>query len=72
MSSLAEIEAALPSLSTSELQQLEQALLHLYRKRNVPIIYDDSYGVWTEEDQVAADAETLVLLDQTEAGNDHP
>ncbi|MDB6040164.1 MAG: hypothetical protein JWM99_4005 [Verrucomicrobiales bacterium] len=72
MSSFAEIEAALPSLSTSELQRLEQTLLHLYRKRNVPIIYDDSYGLWTEDDQMAAVGEALVLLDQPAPRKDHP
>ncbi|MEI6390451.1 MAG: hypothetical protein WCT12_05025 [Verrucomicrobiota bacterium] len=45
MSTVAEIEAALPQLSTEQLLRVEQALHHQYRQRGGNLIYDDAYGV---------------------------
>jgi hypothetical protein len=64
MSKLEEIEATLNVLSTHDLLRLETAIRQLYRERKVPLIYDDSYGAWSEEDQLSAAAQTLVLMDQ--------
>ena len=63
MSTVADITNALPELTTQELQQIERALIGIYRQRNSGIIYDDAYGVWTEEDQVSAAAQVFALMD---------
>lgn len=66
MSSVSEIQAALPRLTTDELRVLDAALREQFRARKVGILYDDAYGVWTEEDQASAAAEALALMDQEE------
>ena len=67
MSTVAEIQAALPELGNDELRQVEQTVRQLYRARNAGIIFDDAYGVWTEADQASAAAEVFVLFDREEA-----
>jgi len=67
MSTVAEVTEVLPKLTTQELQQVEQSLHQLYRERKAGIIYDDSYGVWTEDDQVTVAAEVWAMLDAEEA-----
>ena len=57
MSTLAEIEAAVPTLTTAELQHLEQTLHQLYRARGDALVIDDKYGALTEADLIA-DADT--------------
>ena len=71
MHTIKEIEASLPSLSTDELHHLEQVIHELYRARNEPIIYDDSYGVWTEYDQTSAASEILELFERQEERTPH-
>jgi hypothetical protein len=66
MSTVAEITNVLPNLSTEELQQVERALISIYRQRKSGIIYDDAYGVWTEEDQVSVAAQVFKMLDEAE------
>ena len=66
MSTVAEISKALSSLTDEELRQVERALISIYRQRKSGIIYDDAYGVWTEEDQVSAAAEVCALMDKAE------
>lgn len=66
MSTVAEITNVLPNLSTEELQQVERALISIYRQRKTGILYDDAYGVWTEEGQMAVADQTFALLDQAE------
>lgn len=61
-----EITTALPSLSTDELCHIEQAIHNLYRTRRECIIYDDAYGIWTEQDQISGAAEIFKLLDKEE------
>lgn len=70
MSTVTEIQAALPKLSDQELRQIEASVRELYRSRNAGIIYDDAYGVWTEEDQISAAAEAFAVLDKAEAANE--
>jgi hypothetical protein len=67
MSTVAEISKALSGLNDEELRQVEKALISNYRQRKTGIIYDDAYGVWTEEEQVSAAAEVLAIIDKTEA-----
>ena len=67
MSTVAEITSALPALSTEELQQVERSLISIYRQRKSGIIYDDAYGVWTEEDQTAVADQVFAMLDEEEA-----
>ena len=66
MSTVADITNALPNLSTEELQQVERALISIYRQRKSGIIFDDDYGVWTEEDQMAVADQTFQMLDKAE------
>ncbi len=66
MSTVAEITNALPELSMEELQTIERALISIYRQRKSGMIYDDAYGVWTEEDQAAAAAGAFALMDAEE------
>lgn len=63
MSTVAEIADALPKLNNEELQQVERALIGIYRQRRTGIIFDDAYGVWTEEDQMSVADQTFALLD---------
>lgn len=66
MSTVAEIADALPKLNDQELHQVERALISIYRQRRSGIIYDDAYGVWTEEDQISASAQVFALMDAEE------
>jgi hypothetical protein len=72
MSSVAEIEAVLPNLSTQELQQIEHALHQQYRERHSGIVYDDSYGVVTEADMMAAADEAFLEYDKEERDGASP
>ena len=67
---VAEIKSALSSLNNEQLREVEQAVRQLYRTRNNGIIFDDAYGIWTEEDQASAAAEAFRLMDQEEARNE--
>jgi hypothetical protein len=69
MSTVAEIEAALPQLSTAELLKVEQALHAIYRQRQDGIIYDDAYGVLTEADLLNSAEEAFLSYDREEAEN---
>ena len=66
MRTVEEITTSLPNLSTDELQQIEQAIHDLYRIRCERIIYDDDYGIWTEQDQNSVAAAVFELLDKAE------
>ena len=66
MSTVAEIADALPKLNDVELRQVERALISIYRQRRGGIIFDDAYGVWTEEDQMAAADQMFQLMDTAE------
>jgi len=66
MSTVAEIAEALPKLNDDELRQVERALIGIYRQRKTGIIFDDAYGVWTEEDQASAAAQVFALMDSAE------
>ena len=63
MSTVAEIEEVLPKLSTEEVMHIEAALHRLQRERGTGIIFDDAYGVWTEEDQTSVAAEALRVME---------
>jgi len=71
MNTVAEIEASLPELSTPELRRIEKTIRGLYRKRNAPVLYDDLYGVWTEDDQTAAASMVFEVFEEEESGDDH-
>lgn len=66
VSTLIEIQEALPKLTPEELRTLDAAVQAQYRTRKIGILYDDSYGVWTEEDQASAAAEAFALMDEEE------
>lgn len=70
MSTVAEIQAALPKLENEELRQVEQAVRQLYRQRKAGIIFDDAYGIWTEDDQTSAAADAFQMFDREENAND--
>lgn len=61
-----EITTVLPSLSTDELQYIEQIIHNLHRVRRERIVYDDDYGIWTEQDQISVASEIFKLLDKEE------
>ncbi len=54
MSTLTEIEAALPGLNNRELKQLVADVDRLYRERKGALIYQDSYGDLSEADLIVA------------------
>lgn len=64
MSTVSEIRTALPQLTTEELCAVDAALREQFRARKVGILYDDAYGLWTEQDQASAAAEAFALMDQ--------
>jgi hypothetical protein len=66
MSTVGEIQAALPHLTVEELRSVDAALREQFRARKLGILYDDAYGLWTEEDQASVAAEAFALLDQEE------
>jgi hypothetical protein len=67
MSTVAEIEAVLPQLSTEELLRIEQALHQEYRQRGGNIIYDDSHGVVTDAYLIASAEDAFVAYDKEES-----
>lgn len=67
MSTVAEIEAVLPQLSTDQLLRVEQALHQQYRQRGGNLIYDDSYGVVTDAHLIASAEEAFLAYDKEEA-----
>ena len=66
MSTIQEITRALTNLSTDELQHIERIIRDLYRDRHETIIYDDGYGIWTEQDQISVAAEVFQQLEREE------
>ena len=53
MSTVKEIEAALPRMTTDDLLRIEQVLHQLYRQRGAEaLVYDDAHGVFTEADLI--------------------
>jgi hypothetical protein len=72
MSTVADITNALSGLSTQELQQIERALISIYRQRHTGIVYDDAYGVWTEENQASAAGQVFALMDADERKQNPP
>ena len=66
MSTVAEITHALAGLKDKELRAVERALIAIYRQRKTGIIYDDAYGVWTEEDQMMVANEAFIMMDAAE------
>ena len=72
MSTVSEIQAALPSLNPEELQAVDIALREQFRLRKIGIFYDDTYGLWTAEDPASAAAEAFAMMDREEEGHGQP
>ncbi len=72
VSTVSEIEAALSRLTAEELQAVDVALRRQFRERKLGILYDDTYGLWTEEDQASAAAEAFALMDREEESHGRP
>ncbi len=70
VSTIAEIEAGLPKLTAEELLLVEQAVHRQFRERGGGMVYDDTHGVETEADLIAAADEAFQVYDQTEAAHD--
>jgi hypothetical protein len=66
MSTVLEIESALPKLTTEELRRIEQAVHQQSRQRRDGIVYDDSHGVLTEADMIASSEEAFLAYDKEE------
>ncbi len=62
----------MPRLTIEELRALDVALREQFRVRRVGILYDDAYGLWTEEDQASAAAEAFAVMDQEEKRHGPP
>ncbi len=67
MSTIAEIEAVLPKLTAEELVRVEKVVHNQFRQRGGGIIYDDSHGIETEADLIAAADEAFLAYDKAEA-----
>jgi hypothetical protein len=67
MSSVAEIEAALPNLTAEELIQVERAVHRQVLQRSNGTIYNDAYGVLTERDLIASADEAFQAYDKAES-----
>jgi len=66
MSTVSDIQAILPRLTAAELRAVDAALQDQFRVRKLGILYDDTYGIWTDEDQASAGAEVFALMDRME------
>ncbi|HUK84030.1 MAG TPA: hypothetical protein VLZ12_15525 [Verrucomicrobiae bacterium] len=69
MSTLKEIEAALPKLSDRELKQLAADLDNLFRQRKGANIYHDTYGDVTEADVILSAERAFLDYDRDEEKN---
>ena len=67
MSTVKEIEAALPKLTAEDLVLVERAVHNQYRQRGGGILYDDAYGVVTEADLITSADEAFQAYDAAEA-----
>jgi hypothetical protein len=67
MSTLTEIEAALPALNERELKQLAADVDRLFRERKGALIYQDNIGVVTETDLILDADHAFQEYDQAEA-----
>jgi len=70
VSTVSEIRADLSGLTNEDLREVDAALRQQFRARKVGVLYDDAYGVWTEEDQASAAAEVFILMDREEQGRE--
>jgi len=66
MSTLTEIEAALPALTERELKQLAANVDRLFRERKGALIYQDAHGLETEADLLLAADRAFQEYDRTE------
>jgi hypothetical protein len=69
VSTVAEIEAVLPKLSTAELVRIERAVHCQFRQRGGGIIYDDAYGIQIRADLIASADEAFQAYDKAEVEN---
>jgi hypothetical protein len=69
MSTVAEIEAVLPKLTTEQLQQIERAVHKQVLQRADGVVYNDKYGVVTEGDLIASADEAFQAYDKAEAND---
>jgi hypothetical protein len=55
-----------------ELRAVDLALREQFRARKISILYDDAYGLWTEDDQASAAAEASAMMDREEERRAQP
>jgi hypothetical protein len=70
MSTVSEVEAILPTLTTDELLQLQRAVHHQLIRRINRIIYDDVYGLVTEREYITSADEAFQIYDKAESEDD--
>jgi hypothetical protein len=66
MSTLGEIESALPNLTDDELARLDRTLHRIYRERHSQVHYDDAHGLCSDVDLIAAAEEAFLAYDKEE------
>jgi hypothetical protein len=67
MSTIGEIEAVLPKLTTEELVRVEQVVHSQFRQRGGGIVYDDAHGVMTEADLITSADAAFQAYDRAES-----
>ena len=72
VSTVGEIQAALHGLTDEELQKVEAMLQEQLRSRKIGILYDDAYGIWTDEDQASAATQAFFLMEEEEKKREQP
>jgi hypothetical protein len=66
MSTLGEIESALPKLTDDELARLDRTIHRIYRERHGQIHYNDAHGLCSDADLIAAAEEAFLGYDKEE------
>jgi hypothetical protein len=66
VSTLTEIEEALPKLSAQDLKKVASVVDRLFRERKGTAIYDDAYGTQTEADLIIAAERAFQEYDREE------
>lgn len=67
MNTVADITIATNSLDLEQLLQIESQHHALQRNKGRSVIFDDGFGLWTEEDQTNAASQAWEVFEASEA-----